>query len=58
VVIVVNPKKVNYEGDLMGLSVATARVMGTDYNLNPGPYWSYEGRTISEIYNETYASGD
>ena len=58
VVTVVNPKKVNYEGDLMGLSVATARVMGTDYNLNPGPYWSYEGRTISEIYNETYASGD
>jgi hypothetical protein len=54
----VNPKKVDYEGEQMGLSVATARVMGTDYNLNPGPYWTYEGRTISDIYNETYSDGD
>lgn len=55
---VVNPKKVSYEGEQLGLSVATARVMGTDYNLNPGPYWTYEGRTISEIYNETYGDSD
>ena len=55
---VVNDKKVNYEGEQMGLSVATARVMGMDYNLNPGPYWTYEGKTIREIYNETYSDSD
>lgn len=58
VVTVVNPKKVDYEGEQIGLSVATARAMGTDYNLNPGTYWTYEGRTISDIYNETYSDGD
>ncbi len=58
VVTVVNSKKVDYEGENIGLSVATARVMGPDYNLNPGPYWSTEGKTISQIYNETYSDCD
>ena len=58
VVTILNPKKVDYEGEQIGLSVATARVMGTDYNLNPGPYWTYEGRTISQIYNQTYGDSD
>lgn len=42
----------------MGLSAATARVMGVDYNLNPRPYWIYESKTIREIYNETYSDSD
>jgi hypothetical protein len=55
---VASPKKVDYLGDRIGLSVATRLVMGTDYNLNPGPYWTYDGKTISEIYNDTYRSSD
>jgi hypothetical protein len=55
---VVSAKKVDYLGEKVGLSVATRLVMGTDYNLNPGPYWNFDGKTISEIYNDTYGTND
>jgi len=25
-----------------------------DYAVNPGPFWTYQGKTISELYEEAY----
>jgi len=55
---VVSAKKVDYLGEKVGLSVATRLAMGTDYSLNPGPYWNFDGKTIREIYNDTYSTND
>lgn len=27
---------------------------GYAYNVAPGPYWSFNGRKLKDIYNETY----
>ncbi len=39
---------------LLYLSTATRQVLGTDYPV-AGPHWTYDGRTIREIYEGTYA---
>lgn len=50
------PKKILYLGEETSLTAATKKVLGVDYAINFGPYWTYDGRTISEIYAETYRS--
>jgi hypothetical protein len=58
VVVVTGPKKVRYNDQEMSLSAATKLVMATDYNLTPGPYWTHEGRLLSEIYEATYGEDE
>jgi hypothetical protein len=53
-VTVVGPRKVKFNDDEMSLTAATRQIMGIEYNIQPGPYWTYEGRTIRDIYEETY----
>ncbi len=48
------PKKIIFGGQETSLTAATREVLALPYSVNPGPYWRYEGRTISEIYNEVY----
>ena len=57
-VTVTGPKKVRYNDQEMSLSAATKLVMAVDYSLAPGPYWSHEGRALSEIYDQTYGAGE
>lgn len=58
-VIVVEAKKVDYLGEHMGLSRATKELLGVDYYVAPTPYWEFEGRSLTDIYNETYpVAGD
>lgn len=38
----------------MSLTAATRTVMGMGYSPRPGPDWSYEGRRLRDIYEETY----
>ncbi len=52
--LVAGPKKVLFGGKEMSLTAATREALQLPYSVNPGPYWSYNGRTISEIYNEVY----
>jgi hypothetical protein len=54
VVTVVSDRKVMLGDNEMSLTAATRQMMGVDYNLAPGPYWTFNGRTIRDIYNETY----
>ena len=35
-------------------SLATREILDLDYSVAPGPYWSYQGRVLTEIYDETY----
>lgn len=55
---VIGPRKVRFRGDETSLTAATKLVLEVEYAVNPGPYWTYNGRTISEIYNETYTDLD
>lgn len=53
-VVVVGPKKVRLEDDEMSLTAATRKLLNLDYSVAPGPYWTYGGRLIRDIYDETY----
>jgi hypothetical protein len=51
---VTTPKKVNLNGDEMSLTAATRSLLGLDYSVAPGPYWTFNDRSLRDIYNETY----
>ena len=56
--IVVGPKKVRLGEEEMSLTAATRVVLGIVYSVAPGPYWTYEGRLLKDIYNETYPASE
>jgi hypothetical protein len=53
-VTVVGPKKVQLGDDILSLTAATNQLLQLDYQVVPGPHWTYQGKTITEIYEETY----
>jgi hypothetical protein len=55
-VTVTGPKKVRFDNEQedMSLTQATKRILGTEYSVAPTPHWTCEGRSLREIYNETY----
>lgn len=54
VVTVVTDKLVRL-GDIdVSLTAATRTLLGLDYSVQPSPYWTFEGKLLKEIYNETY----
>ena len=53
-VTVADERHVRLGDQLMYLTAATRQILGTDYSVAPGPHWTYNGRTIRDIYNETY----
>lgn len=57
-VTVVADKKVNLNGTVCSLTMATRRLLGypDDRPLQPSPYWTFNGKTVKEIYEE-YHSG-
>lgn len=54
--IVEGEKQVNFRGESMSLTRATKIALGNEYNVQPTPYWTHEGRLLREIYNEIYGS--
>lgn len=54
-VIVVDPKRVRLGDEEMSLTAATQRVLALDYAVQPSPHWTFEGKSLHDIYNETYA---
>ena len=55
---VVTNRKVLFHGEETSLTRATKIMLGNDYNVAPGPYWTYQGKRIRDIYNETYPFED
>jgi hypothetical protein len=51
---VVAPRKVRLGEDEMSLTAATRKLLGLSYSVQPGPHWTFNGRSLREIYNETY----
>ena len=47
-------RKVEYEGEVLSLTRLTRKLNELDYNIQPGPHWFYKGRSLKEIYDETY----
>ncbi len=50
--IVLNDARVNFEGAETSLTAATKRVLG--YRDHPCAHWTYNGRCLSDIYEERY----
>jgi hypothetical protein len=53
-VLVSTPKKVKLNDVDMSLTAATRTLLRLDYSVQPGPYWTFNGRSVRDIYNETY----
>ncbi|MFL9913949.1 GIY-YIG nuclease family protein [Paraburkholderia fungorum] len=56
-VTVAGPRKVLYEGEEDSLTNVTRRLLGLDYAVQPSPYWTWGGRLLKDIYDETYVQG-
>lgn len=52
---IIAPKRVRLRGEEVSLTKAQQIISGAVYQVAPGRYWrAPDGRTISELYNETY----
>ena len=51
---VISGRKVSHQGEEISLTALTKKLLGTDRPLQPSPYWQFNGRRLTEIYNETY----
>lgn len=52
---VVSDRKIKYNNEIMSLTKATRLILELDYAVQPARHWLYKGKSISEIYEETYA---
>ena len=48
------PRKVNYNGKEFALSLLTQKLKNSNYYVCAQPYWTYKGRLLKDIYDETY----
>lgn len=55
IVTVFGPRTVRLGDEEMSLTAATRAVLGLGYSVAPGPHWTYNGRLIRDIYEDTYA---
>lgn len=53
---VCSERKVLYSGEETSLTAITQKLLGLDYAVQPTGYWSFEGKNLHAIYNETYTS--
>lgn len=58
--IVMDERKVQFEGRVCSLTSATREVLGLadDYAIQPSPYWSYDGKRLKDIYDAFHDSPD
>ena len=47
-------RKVRYNGEEYSLTALTREIKNLDFNIAPTPYWYYNGRSVADIYEETY----
>ena len=53
-VVVASDRKVIFHQEEMSLTKATREILNLDYDVQPTRYWTYNGKNLSDIYNETY----
>ncbi|MDE0672646.1 MAG: GIY-YIG nuclease family protein [Caldilineaceae bacterium SB0662_bin_9] len=56
-VIVHDERQVSYQDEVMFITPATRRMLGLDENavVSAGQYWTYNGRKVSELYDEFHS---
>ena len=54
---VIGSKRVKYQEESFSLTAITRKFLGLDYNVAPSSYWTFEGHSLHDIYNETYELG-
>ena len=47
-------RRVEYQGEDYSLTALTKKLLSTDRPLQPSPHWTYGGKKLSDIYDETY----
>jgi hypothetical protein len=55
---VVGEKKVKLNGVMMSLTAATRDLLGIDYSVQPSPHWTFQGKSLKDIYDQVYSDGD
>lgn len=55
--VVVGEKKVEFNGTVSSLTAATRQMLklADDYPLQPSPYWTFNGKTVKEIYERFHS---
>lgn len=56
-VIVAGPRTVRLADEELSLTAATRQVLQLDYNVQPTRHWTYNGKSLGDIYEETYSEG-
>ena len=51
-------KKVKYNDEVMSLTRLTRKIKGLNHNIQPSPHWFYNGKSVKDIYDETYDSDE
>jgi hypothetical protein len=54
IAIVASAKKVIFNGGETSLTAATRNVLGIEHSVQPSPHWSYQGKLLKDVYEETY----
>lgn len=54
-VTVIGERKISLNNIEMSLTAATRQLLDLDYSVAPGPYWTYDGKSLQTIYDETYS---
>ncbi len=52
------PRKVMFNGEETSLTATLRQIMNITWDVQPTSYFYYNGRLLSDIYNETYTSVD
>ncbi len=58
VVTVTSAKKVRFGDEEMSLTAATRLVKQIEHSIQPGPHWTYNGRLLRDIYEDTYGDAE
>ena len=51
---VLSGRRVEFNEEKYSLTALTQELLDIDRPLRPAPYWTFEGKKLSEIYEETY----
>ena len=51
-------RKITIDGKETSLTAATRELLGLQHDVQPTPYWTFNGKNLWEIYNETYVIGE
>lgn len=51
---VASGRRVDYQNEDISLTALTKRLLDIDRPIQPSPYWSFKGKKLRAIYDETY----